>query len=176
MAAGQGNYAAANVFLDALAQHRRSRGMAATSMAFGLWDTETGLSQWLGEADLQRMRRTGTPALSEEEGLWLFDAAVAADAPALVPLRVDLGALRARTDEVPALLRGLAPTARRRAGAAAAATDAGRCASGCAVSATPNGSGPCWTPCSRTRPRCSDTPTWARSTPKRASWRPGSIR
>ncbi|MEU7068030.1 SDR family NAD(P)-dependent oxidoreductase, partial [Streptomyces sp. NPDC046161] len=125
MAAGQGNYAAANVFLDALARHRRSRGLAATSMAFGLWDTETGLSQWLGEADLQRMRRTGTPALSEEEGLWLFDAAVEADAPALVPLRVDLAALRARTDEVPALLRGLAPTARRRAGAAAAATDAG---------------------------------------------------
>ncbi|MEV7541042.1 type I polyketide synthase [Streptomyces sp. NPDC089915] len=125
MAAGQGNYAAANVFLDALAQHRRSRGLAATSMAFGLWDTQTGLSQWLGEADLQRMRRTGTPALSEEEGLWLFDAAVAADAPALVPLRVDLGALRARTDEVPALLRGLAPTARRRAGAAAGPAEAG---------------------------------------------------
>ncbi|MEV7523949.1 type I polyketide synthase [Streptomyces sp. NPDC091371] len=125
MAAGQGNYAAANVFLDALAAHRRSRGLAATSMAFGLWDTETGLSQWLGEADLQRMRRTGTPALTEEEGLWLFDAAVAADAPALVPLRVDLAALRARTDEVPALLRALAPAGRRRAGAAAAATEAG---------------------------------------------------
>ncbi|WP_329377769.1 type I polyketide synthase [Streptomyces sp. NBC_01351] len=125
MAAGQGNYAAANVFLDALAAHRRSRGLAATSMAFGLWDTATGLSQWLGEADLQRMRRTGTPALTEEEGLWLFDAAVAADAPALVPLRVDLAALRARTDEVPALLRALAPAGRRRAGAAAAPTEAG---------------------------------------------------
>ncbi|WP_330239524.1 type I polyketide synthase [Streptomyces sp. NBC_00525] len=125
MAAGQGNYAAANVFLDALAAHRRSQGLAATSMAFGLWATETGLSQWLGEADLQRMRRTGTPALSEEEGLWLFDAAVAADAPALVPLRVDLAALRARTDEVPALLRGLAPAGRRRAGAAAAVREAG---------------------------------------------------
>ncbi|MEU9143527.1 type I polyketide synthase [Streptomyces sp. NPDC048349] len=125
MAAGQGNYAAANVFLDALAQHRRSQGLAATSMAFGLWDTETGLSQWLGEADLQRMRRSGTPALSEEEGLWLFDAAVAADAPALVPLRVDLAALRARTDEVPALLRGMAPAVRRRAGAAAGAAGAG---------------------------------------------------
>ncbi|WP_406365859.1 SDR family NAD(P)-dependent oxidoreductase [Streptomyces sp. NBC_01546] len=125
MAAGQGNYAAANVFLDALAQHRRSQGLAATSMAFGLWDTETGLSQWLGEADLQRMRRSGTPALSEEEGLWLLDAAVAADAPALVPLRVDLAALRARTDEVPALLRGLAPAVRRRAGAAAGAAEAG---------------------------------------------------
>ncbi|MFJ4500818.1 SDR family NAD(P)-dependent oxidoreductase [Streptomyces sp. NPDC088864] len=125
MAAGQGNYAAANVFLDALAAHRRSQGLAATSMAFGLWATETGLSQWLGEADLQRMRRTGTPALTEEEGLWLFDAAVAADAPALVPLRVDLAALRARTDEVPALLRGLAPAGRRRAGAAAAVREAG---------------------------------------------------
>ncbi|MEU1364936.1 type I polyketide synthase [Streptomyces sp. NPDC005803] len=125
MAAGQGNYAAANVFLDALAAHRRSRGLAATSMAFGLWATETGLSQWLGEADLQRMRRTGTPALTEEEGLWLFDAAVAADAAALVPLRVDLGALRARTDVVPALLRGLAPAGRRRAGAAVAAREAG---------------------------------------------------
>ncbi|WP_445978205.1 SDR family NAD(P)-dependent oxidoreductase [Streptomyces castrisilvae] len=125
MAAGQGNYAAANVFLDALAAHRRSQGLAATSMAFGLWATETGLSQWLGEADLQRMRRTGTPALTEEEGLWLFDAAVAADAPALVPLRVDLAALRARTDEVPALLRALAPAGRRRAGAAAVAREAG---------------------------------------------------
>ncbi|MEU2246144.1 type I polyketide synthase [Streptomyces sp. NPDC019224] len=125
MAAGQGNYAAANVFLDALAAHRRSQGLAATSMAFGLWATETGLSQWLGEADLQRMRRTGTPALTEEEGLWLFDAAVAADAPALVPLRVDLAALRARTDEVPALLRGLAPAGRRRAGAAAVVREAG---------------------------------------------------
>ncbi|MFB8084648.1 SDR family NAD(P)-dependent oxidoreductase [Streptomyces sp. NPDC055992] len=125
MAAGQGNYAAANVFLDALAAHRRSQGLAATSMAFGLWATETGLSQWLGEADLQRMRRTGTPALTEEEGLWLFDAAVAADAPALVPLRVDLAALRARTDEVPALLRALAPAGRRRAGAAAVVREAG---------------------------------------------------
>ncbi|THA71788.1 SDR family NAD(P)-dependent oxidoreductase [Streptomyces sp. A0958] len=125
MAAGQGNYAAANVFLDALAAHRRSQGLAATSMAFGLWATETGLSQWLGEADLQRMRRTGTPALTEEEGLWLFDAAVAADAPALVPLRVDLAALRARTDEVPALLRALAPAGRRRAGAAAVARETG---------------------------------------------------
>ncbi|WNI23572.1 type I polyketide synthase [Streptomyces sp. ITFR-16] len=125
MAAGQGNYAAANVFLDALAAHRRAQGLAATSMAFGLWATETGLSQWLGEADLQRMRRTGTPALTEEEGLWLFDAAVAADAGALVPLRVDLGALRARTDEVPALLRALAPAGRRRAGAAVTAREAG---------------------------------------------------
>ncbi|MCM2579597.1 SDR family NAD(P)-dependent oxidoreductase, partial [Streptomyces meridianus] len=125
MAAGQGNYAAANVFLDALAQHRHAAGLPATSMAFGLWDVATGLSQWLSATDLQRMRRTGTPALSEEEGLRLFDAAAAAGAPGLVPLRVDPAGLRARTDEIPALLRGLAPAVRRRsaAGSAARAVD-----------------------------------------------------
>ncbi|MEU7024956.1 SDR family NAD(P)-dependent oxidoreductase [Streptomyces sp. NPDC046203] len=115
MAAGQGNYAAANVFLDALAQHRRAEGLPATAMAFGLWGVDTGLSQWLGEVDLERMRRAGTPALSEDEGLWLFDAAVATERAGLVPLRVDTAALRGRTDEVPALLRGLVPPARRRA-------------------------------------------------------------
>ncbi|MET9730404.1 SDR family NAD(P)-dependent oxidoreductase [Streptomyces sp. NPDC006458] len=115
MAAGQGSYAAANVFLDALAQHRRAVGLPATSMAYGLWDVNTGLSQWLGEADLQRMRRSGTPALSEQEALRLFDAALATDRAALVPLRVDTAALRDRPDEVPALLRGLVPAIRRRA-------------------------------------------------------------
>jgi thioesterase domain-containing protein/acyl carrier protein len=115
LAAGQGNYAAANVFLDALAAQRKFEGLPATSMAFGLWGVDTGLSQYLSEADLQRMNRNGMPALSATEGLALFDAALASGLAQLVPLRVDLAALRAREDEIPALLRALAPTIRRRA-------------------------------------------------------------
>ncbi|MEZ7004455.1 thioesterase domain-containing protein, partial [Streptomyces sp. AD55] len=69
---------------------------------------------WLGEADLERMRRQGLPALEPAQGLALFDAGLASGRAALVPLPVDVNALRTRTDTIPALLRDLAPTTRRR--------------------------------------------------------------
>ncbi|MEU7068391.1 phosphopantetheine-binding protein, partial [Streptomyces sp. NPDC046161] len=119
------NYAAANVFLDVLAAHRRAQGLPATSMAFGLWDVDTGMAAHLTATDLDRMRRAGTPALSEAEGLALFTLALASGEAATVPLRVDAGALRTRTDELPALLRGMvAPTRKRTAATAGASAGA----------------------------------------------------
>ncbi|MFC7326963.1 type I polyketide synthase [Marinactinospora rubrisoli] len=123
---GQGNYAAANAFLDALAHHRRHAGLPAVSLAWGLWAERAGMGGRLGHADLRRMARGGTLALSEREGLALFDAAGTAGHPVLVPVRLDTAALRTGAAEPPsALLRDLAPAPARRAAANPATTDDG---------------------------------------------------
>ncbi|MEV4743508.1 KR domain-containing protein, partial [Streptomyces sp. NPDC049555] len=130
---GQGNYAAGNAFLDALAVHRRTAGLPAASLAWGPWAQEnSGMTSTLSEADNRRIARTGMPELSAEEGVALFDTAVstAATEPVTVPVRLDLAALRAR-GEVPPLLRGLVRTPARRAAAGGAAT-AGAAAAGLA--------------------------------------------
>ncbi|WP_225976853.1 type I polyketide synthase [Streptomyces sp. CS065A] len=117
LAAGQANYAAANVFLDALAVHRRARGLPATSLAYGLWDVETGLTGSLDE-DSRLMAARGLPALDSKEALALFDAGLHSGLPALVPLAVDVPTLRARSEELPALLRDMVRTGDRAAGRA----------------------------------------------------------
>ncbi|SOD67898.1 Phosphopantetheine attachment site, partial [Streptomyces zhaozhouensis] len=124
LAAGQANYAAGNVFLDALAHHRHTQGLPATSMAWGLWNQNTGLGGELVEADLRRMARLGLPALDVEPGLALFDRALVSGSPAPVAVRVDTAALRSRRDRVPALLRDLAES-RGAAGATAPQAAAG---------------------------------------------------
>ncbi|WP_312866292.1 type I polyketide synthase, partial [Streptomyces boluensis] len=113
--AGQANYAAANTYLDALAQHRRAQGLVAVSLAWGLWDATHGMGASLSDADLDRWARAGMPPLGPEQGLALFDAALAGDEALLVPARLDLAVFRAGTAEVPALLRALVPAAGRRA-------------------------------------------------------------
>ncbi|WP_410658222.1 SDR family NAD(P)-dependent oxidoreductase [Amycolatopsis sp. lyj-112] len=119
--AGQGNYAAANAFLDALAQHRRASGLAGQALAWGFWEERSAMTGHLDEADLARMKRSGVSPLSSVEGLALFDAASERDAGALVPLHLDTSVLRGQT-EVPALLRVLAGApAKRVAGGGAAA-------------------------------------------------------
>ncbi|WP_420157026.1 SDR family NAD(P)-dependent oxidoreductase [Nocardiopsis sp. CNT-189] len=122
-AAGQGAYAAGNAFLDALAEHRRGLGLPAVSLAWGLWEQTGGMAAALEEADRSRMGRAGMRPLSPEQGLALFDTARALDEAVLVPMRLDVSALRGA--DLPPVLRGLVRAPARRAAGPEAAGDGG---------------------------------------------------
>ncbi|WP_415925357.1 SDR family NAD(P)-dependent oxidoreductase [Streptomyces sp. ME19-01-6] len=114
-APGQANYAAANVFLDALALRRRAAGLPAASMSWGLWGEASGLTAALGEADLRRMSGGGLLPMSTEEGLALFDHALASGRAHTAPIRFDPAGLRGDAATVPALMRTLVRIPLRRA-------------------------------------------------------------
>ncbi|MFF1279143.1 type I polyketide synthase, partial [Streptomyces marokkonensis] len=114
--AGQANYAAANAFLDGLAEYRRSLGLPATAVAWGLWE-DGGLTAHLGATDRDRIARNGVRPLTAEQGLALLDAAVTRDAATCVAARFDHAALRRRPEGVPVLLSGLVRGATRRTAA-----------------------------------------------------------
>ncbi|MGW5747965.1 SDR family NAD(P)-dependent oxidoreductase, partial [Amycolatopsis sp. NPDC003861] len=120
---GQGNYAAANAFLDAAAQRWNATGAPTKSLAWGYWAQVSGLTGHLGRTDLQRHRRSGVTGLSSAEGLALFDAALRSPDAALVPVKLDLASLRGNDDPaaVSPLLRGLVRPGRRVAATGAAA-------------------------------------------------------
>ncbi|QLH19436.1 type I polyketide synthase [Streptomyces sp. Rer75] len=123
---GQANYAAANAFLDALAQHRRRAGLAATSLAWGPWAQGTGMTSGLGDAHIERMKRSGTPPLTLEQGLALFDAATGRDEANLIVMRTAGKAGPSTTmfaGAVPPILRGLVRAGRRTAAADNRAVD-----------------------------------------------------
>ncbi|MEU1488454.1 type I polyketide synthase [Streptomyces sp. NPDC005752] len=112
---GQANYAAANAFLDALAEARRAEGLAGQSLAWGLWAQASAMTGQLDSGDLRRMARGGLTPLSSEQGLELFDLAGGlADEAVLVPIRVDMAALRLRPEMTPLMLRGLVRVPNRR--------------------------------------------------------------
>ncbi|GHH38904.1 hypothetical protein GCM10017774_29580 [Lentzea cavernae] len=113
---GQGSYAAANSFLDALAAHRRARGLAALSLAWGPWQQDRGLTVHLDDTQVDRLGRDGFGSLDRAEGMRAFDTALAVDDALAVPVKIDFTVLNrlARTTEIPAVLRGLVRTAGRR--------------------------------------------------------------
>ncbi len=117
---GQANYAAANAFLDAFAHHRRAQGLPAVSLAWALWAQRSAMTEHLGETDVARMMKGGMIPLASRDGLSLFDAALNSAHPVLVPVKFDTAKLRARPENVPALLRDLVRAPVRRASAGAA--------------------------------------------------------
>ncbi len=109
---GAANYGAANTFLDALAAHRRARGLSGTSIAWGLWEQSVELSA----VELGRLDLMGLRGLTAEEGLQLLDLACEGTDPLMVALRLDFAVLRERAREgfLLPLLRDLVQTPVRR--------------------------------------------------------------
>ncbi|HEY8982897.1 MAG TPA: SDR family NAD(P)-dependent oxidoreductase [Streptomyces sp.] len=117
---GQANYAAANTFLDALAQHRQALGLPVVSLAWGPWQGVGGMA----DDGSGRPRGTGGGLLpfTPDTGLAAFDTALTATEPVLVPLRLDLRAAAGLpAGQIPAVLRGLVRGDRRPAAATATA-------------------------------------------------------
>ncbi|PRY00462.1 type I polyketide synthase [Allonocardiopsis opalescens] len=128
---GQGAYAAANQYLDALAAARCARGRPTRSLGWGFWAHSSGLSGTLSERDRERIAAAGLRAMPTGTALRLFDAALAGPEPVSYPMLLDRAALAARSREggLSVVLRGLvaagpAGPARRTAGAAAEEADA----------------------------------------------------
>ncbi|WP_244202285.1 thioester reductase domain-containing protein, partial [Streptomyces diastatochromogenes] len=119
---GQSTYAAANGFLDALARHRAAHGLAATSIAWGLWAQASELTGNLTETDLRRIARSGFRPVETEQGLALFDLALRLGRPDPVATPLDVAALREQP-RVPAVLGALVRVPRR--GTAQGAADTG---------------------------------------------------
>ena len=75
---GQGNHAAANAFLDVLAAHRRSRGLAGQSIAWGAW-SELGEAEEHRERIAGRLEASGAGWITPEQGMTAFDRLVRQD-------------------------------------------------------------------------------------------------
>jgi acyl transferase domain-containing protein/aryl carrier-like protein len=110
-----GGYAAANVFLDALAQERVANGLTGLSIAWGLWDSTEGMGGEMMKAAGGRVERSGLRPIPPDEGLCMFDAACVRGDPAIVALPINVAEagkpIEARM--VPAVFRGLVRTAPR---------------------------------------------------------------
>jgi acyl carrier protein len=108
-APGQANYAAANTFVDGLAQYRYTRGLPATSMAWGWWAEVSANTSTLDEKDRSRLTRIGIVPIPSAAALDMFDAAVTTGLPYVVPIGMNLGLLRAAAavTELPPLFRAL---------------------------------------------------------------------
>ncbi|HUI95554.1 MAG TPA: SDR family NAD(P)-dependent oxidoreductase [Xanthobacteraceae bacterium] len=76
--AGQANYAAANAFLDALVQRRRSEGLPALALNFGPWD-ESGLATASGDKGRVIWRARGTEYIDGETGNQALDLLTGSD-------------------------------------------------------------------------------------------------
>jgi mycoketide-CoA synthase len=118
---GQASYAAANAFLDALAQLRHGQGLAATSIAWSAWEGD-GMAAGLRDADRARLGRFGIGTLPAQKALGLLDVACDLPDPLVAAVAFDRAALHAqeKARTIDPIMSGLVRGRRRRSAEPAA--------------------------------------------------------
>jgi acyl transferase domain-containing protein/acyl carrier protein len=101
---GQGNYAAGNAYLDALAHYRRGLGLAALTVNWGPWDT--GMIARLNLQDAYTRR--GIELLSEQAGPALFDELIGSPAVQRVVVKAHWPTVIGQYPIVPRMVEHLA--------------------------------------------------------------------
>ncbi|MEM9214630.1 MAG: alpha/beta fold hydrolase [Cyanobacteria bacterium P01_F01_bin.150] len=84
---GQGNYAAANGFMDTLAQYRQHQGLPALSINWGPW-AQGGMASSVGDALQERLTRNGFNLLEPEQALTTLSNLMFGDPQSSLPAQV----------------------------------------------------------------------------------------
>ncbi len=123
-APGQASYAAANAFLDSLAQYRRSRGAPALSVDWGAW-SDVGMAARLQGRDQSRLAARGIGTITPDNGIAILDGLLRSPMAQVlaIPIRWDVF-VASLAGNVSPLLRGLAQHAATLATGAAPASAA----------------------------------------------------
>jgi myxalamid-type polyketide synthase MxaD len=86
---GQGNYAAANAFLDALARHRQARGQPALSINWGAWAGEGFADSVGGKRLAARLARLGISSIAPRQALEMLGRLLGQSATQVVAVPVN---------------------------------------------------------------------------------------
>jgi acyl transferase domain-containing protein/NAD(P)-dependent dehydrogenase (short-subunit alcohol dehydrogenase family)/acyl carrier protein len=105
---GQMNYAAANAFLDGLAQQRQHKGLPALAINWGPW-SDFGMAAGMSDADQRRLAEQGLGMLTPVQGLAALDVALQRDESqqAMLPIDWSRFARQLQSDNPPSLFADL---------------------------------------------------------------------
>ncbi|MGK7875763.1 MAG: amino acid adenylation domain-containing protein [Xenococcaceae cyanobacterium] len=106
---GQGNYVAANAFLDALAHHRHALGLPCLTVNWGAW-AETGMATELGDAHQRRLKEWGMDFITSEQGLPILGQLLQQEAVQASVMPVNWSKWLGRFHAVPSFYKNVRPS------------------------------------------------------------------